>query len=101
MVFPLDGALEELKQRMEDEDEAVVTIAPDDLHKADTSGGEPDEDRRPDLARRGTSQRAAPPTLCRRSRLSCFRFGGFPGYEGIDQGIPLEIEGLHQNLLAF
>lgn len=103
VVFPLDEALEERKQRMEDEDEgeAVITIAPDDLHKADTSGGEPYEIAVPDL-------RADGELLNERHRLLfvdylrlCFRFGGFPGYDGIDRGIPSEIGTLREGLLAF
>jgi hypothetical protein len=31
----------------------------------------------------------------------CFRFGGFPGYEGIDRGIPAEIATLSEGLLEF
>lgn len=101
VVFPLDDALEECEQRMEDEGEAVITIAPDDLHKADTSGGEPYEIAAPDL-------RADGELLNERHRLLfvdylrlCFRFGGFPGYEGIDRGVPSEIEPLREGLLAF
>jgi hypothetical protein len=30
----------------------------------------------------------------------CFRFGGFPGYEGIDRGIPAEIATLSEGLLS-
>jgi len=103
VVFPLDEALEERKHRMEDEDEgeAVITIAPDDLHKADTSGGEPYEIAVPDL-------RADGELLNERHRLLfveylrlCFRFGGFPGYDGMERGVPSEIETLREGLLAF
>jgi len=31
----------------------------------------------------------------------CFRFGGFPGYDRIDRGMPWEIEILRKDLLAF
>ena len=31
----------------------------------------------------------------------CFRFGGFPGYEGIDRGIPAQIAALSEGLLQF
>jgi hypothetical protein len=107
VVFPLDDALEERELRMQDEegdredDQVVITIAPDDLHKADTSGGEPYEIAVPD-------PRADGELLNERHRLFfvdylrlCFRFGGFPGYEGIDRGVPAEIEILRKDLLAF
>jgi hypothetical protein len=101
VVFPLEDALEECQQRMEDEGEAFITIAPDDLHKADTSGGEPYEIAVPDLC-------ADAELLNERHQLFfidylrlCFRFGGFPGYDGYDRGVPSEIESLREGLLAF
>jgi hypothetical protein len=101
VVFPLEEVLEECKQRMEDEGESVICIAPDDLHKADTSGGDPYEIAVPD-------PRADAELLNERHGLFfvdylrlCFRFGGFPGYEGFDRGVPSEIESLREGLLTF
>ena len=101
VVFPLDDALEERKQRMEDEGEAVVTIAPDDLHKANTSGGEPYEIAVPDLRADGELLNERHHLLFVDYLRLCFRFGGFPGYDGIDRGMPWEIEILRKDLLAF
>ena len=74
---------------------------PDDLHKADTSGGDPYEIAVPD-------PRADAELLNERHGLFfvdylrlCFRFGGFPGYEGFDRGVPSEIESLRGGLLTF
>jgi hypothetical protein len=86
-----------------DEDEdgpAAITIAPDDLHKANTSGGDPYEMAIPDL-------RADGELLNERRELFfvdylrlCFRFGGFPGYEG-QATVPSELATLGADLLAF
>jgi hypothetical protein len=86
---------------MEDEGEAVVTIAPDDLHKANTSGGEPYEIAVPDLRADGELLNERHHLLFVDYLRLCFRFGGFPGYDGIDRGIPPEIESLRKDLLAF
>ena len=103
VVYGVDDALEEVRERLEDEDREgiCITIAPDDLHKADTSGGEPYEIELP-------SPGADAELLNERHRLPfvdylrlCFRFGGFPGYEGIDCGVPAEIKTLCEDLLAF
>jgi hypothetical protein len=100
VVFPIEEVLEEIDEGLE-EGEGFVTIAPDDLHKADTSGGDPYQLAVPDL-------RADGELLNERHRLFfidylrlCFRFGGFPGYEGIDRDIPAEIATLSEGLLQF
>jgi|GEM_PF-490612 uncharacterized protein DUF6745 len=100
VVFPIEEVLEEIDQGLEEGD-GLVTIAPDDLHKADTSGGDPYQVALPDL-------RADGELLNERHRLFfvdylrlCFRFGGFPGYEGIDRGIPAQIAALSEGLLQF
>jgi Domain of unknown function (DUF6745) len=100
VVFPIEEVLEEIDEGLEEGD-GLVTIAPDDLHKADMSGGDPYQVAVPDL-------RADGELLNERHRLFfvdylrlCFRFGGFPGYEGIDRGIPAEIAKLSEGLLEF
>jgi hypothetical protein len=102
VVYGIDDALDEARERVEndDSDGICITIAPDDLHKADTSGGDPYEIELPSLD-------ADAELLNERHRLPfvdylrlCFRFGGFPGYEGIDC-LPAEIKTLCENLLAF
>jgi hypothetical protein len=86
---------------MEHESEAVVTIAPDDLHKANTSGGEPCEISVPDLRADGELLNERHHLLFVDYLRLCFHFGGFPGYDGIDRGMPWEIELLRKDLLAF
>jgi len=99
VVYGFDeGAVE-----YDDEDEdgpAAITIAPDDLHKADTSGGDPYEMAIPD-------PRADGELLNERHGLFfvdylrlCFRFGGFPGYEG-QTSVPAELATLSAGLLDF
>ncbi len=101
VVFPLDDVFEELKQRPADEGENVLMIAPDDLHKSDISGGEPYEIAVPDLRADGELLNESHRLLFVDYLRLCFRFGGFPGYDHIDQGLPSEIETLRQGLLAF
>ena len=84
----------------EEETPVALMIAPDDLHKADTSGGDPYAIAIPD-------PRADGIVLNERHRLLfvdylrlCFRFGGFPGYEGREV-VPREIETLSRGLREF
>jgi hypothetical protein len=100
VVFPIEDVLEEVEGGME-EGESCITLAPDDLHKADTSGGDPYQVAVPDF-------RADGELLNERHRLLfvdylrlCFRLGGFPGYEGIDRGVPAEVATLREGLLEF
>jgi hypothetical protein len=102
LVFGLDEGIVEYDEG-DDEDEeegrpAAVTIAPDDLHKANTSGGDPYEMAIPDL-------RADGELLNERHQLFfvdylrlCFRFGGFPGYDGAAK-VPAEIATLSAGLI--
>jgi len=98
VVYALDEGL------VDDDDEdgraSVITIAPDDLHKANISGGDPYQIGIPDL-------RADGELLNERHRLFfvdylrlCFRFGGFPGYDGAAE-VPQEISTLKDGLLEF
>ena len=80
------------------EDDAMLVLAPDDLHKANTSGGDPYSMAVPDPS-------ADALLLNERHDLPfvdylrlCFRFGGFPGYEG-QETVPAEIEFLRKDLL--
>ena len=102
VVYALDeGAL--AYDEDEDEEEgrpSAITIAPDDLHKANTSGGDAYEMAIPDL-------RADGELLNERHQLFfvdylrlCFRFGGFPGYDGAAE-VPQEISALKAGLLEF
>jgi len=100
VVFGVEDALAE-SESMDDEERGAITIAPDDLHKANTSGGDPYTVAVPD-------QRADGVLLDERHHLLfvdylrlCFRYGGFPGYEGIDRGVPQELDQLRSGLLEF
>ena len=102
VVYGLDEGLVEYDEEDEDGDGEpnAVTIAPDDLHKANTSGGDPYEMAIPDL-------RADGELLNERHRLFfvdylrlCFKFGGFPGYEAMGT-IPAELDRLSAGLIPF
>jgi len=103
VVYGLDEGIVEYDEEGDDEDDqrpTGVTIAPDDLHKANTSGGDAYEISIPDL-------RADGELLNERHRLMfvdylrlCFEFGGFPGYEGRSR-VPTEIALLRDGLLPF
>ena len=95
VVFDLDALSE-----VEDEEQEAVAIAPDDLHKANTSGGDPYEIGVPDSAAdaRVLNERHGLPFVDY-LRL-CFRFGGFPGHEG-QITVPPEIDRLRSGLREF
>jgi hypothetical protein len=70
-------------------------------HKENTSGGDPYTVVVPD-------QRSDGALLDERHNLFfvdylrlCFRYGGFPGYEGIDGGVPEELDQLRTGLVEF
>jgi len=99
VVYALDeGALEYDEEEDEEEGRpSAITIAPDDLHKANTSGGDAYEMAIPDL-------RADGELLNERHQLFfvdylrlCFRFGGFPGYDGAAK-VPAELSTLKAEL---
>jgi hypothetical protein len=100
VIFPLEDALAYLEEMDGDDDDVRLMLAPDDIHKAGASGGEPYEMAAPDA-------RADGELLNERHELPfvdylrlAFRFGGFPGYEGHDP-LPPEIEALRAGLLDF
>jgi hypothetical protein len=100
VVFPLENVLAYLEEMDGDDDDIRLMLAPDDIHKAGQSGGEPYEIAAPD-------QRADGELLNERHELPfvdylrlAFRFGGFPGYDG-HEPLPPEIETLRAGLLEF
>ena len=96
VVFGFEDAFDEL-----DEDErGFISIAPDDLHKADTSGGDPYEIAVPDLRADGELLNQRHGLLFVDYLRLCFRYGGFPGFDGADTR-PTAIDRLTADLLAF
>jgi hypothetical protein len=95
VVIGLDEAASEL----EDEDGALI-LAPDDLHKSNVSGGDPYEIAVPDSAADGRVVNERHDLLLVDYLRLCFRFGGFPGYEG-QLEIPPEIDRLRSGLIEF
>jgi hypothetical protein len=101
LVYGPDEVLEDLESQDDEEPPSEIVIAPDDLHKADTSGGDSYAMSVPDA-------RVDSVLLNERHNLLfvdylrlCFAWGAFPGYEGQDRGIPPEIEGLRAGLRSF
>lgn len=103
VVDPPEGALSWLYDTIEDEDEEgqFAALAPDDLHKDNTSGGDPYGVRLPEAS-------ADFPFLYERHdllfvpylRLAILRWGGFPGLDG--QGRTFEpLAGLTAELEPF
>jgi hypothetical protein len=102
VVHGLDEGLVEYDEEDEDGEgePSAITIAPDDLHKANVSGGDAYEMAIPDL-------RADGELLNERHRLFfveylrlCFKLGGFPGYEAMGT-IPAELGRLSAGLIPF
>ncbi len=100
VVYGVQDALEEADS-MDDDEREGVTIAPDDLHKENVSGGDAYTIALPD-------GRADGMVLNERHNLRfvdylrlCCHFGGFPGYEGVDRGVPAELDQLRAGLVEF
>ena len=101
LVYGLEEGIVEFDDDDQDgETPAAVTIAPDDLHKANTSGGDAYEMAISD-------PRADGELLNERHNLFfvdylrlCFEYGGFPGYEGRSSA-PAELQSLKAGLIEF
>jgi hypothetical protein len=96
VVFPVEEAL----ALCEDGVESII-IAPDDLHKANTSGGEPYAIEVPDLGADGKFLNERHELYFVEYLRLVFRFGGFPGYDGIDRALPPELASLRAGLIPF
>jgi hypothetical protein len=84
----------------DDDTPSGITIAPDDLHKANVSGGDPYEMSIPDLRADGELLNERHNLFFVEYLRLCFRYGGFPGYEGRD-GVPSVLATLSAELIAF
>jgi hypothetical protein len=100
VVFPIKSALADDDERFED-GEGFIDIAPDDLHKSNTSGGEPYQIAVPDLGADGRLLNERHDLFFVPYLRLVFRFGGFPGYDGVDVAVPQEIATLRDGLLPF
>ena len=98
-VFPVEDALALCEEGFGDG--SAIVIAPDDLHKANTSGGEPYEIEVPDLGADGKFLNERRELYFVDYLRLVFRFGGFPGYDGIDRSLPPEPAGLSAGLIPF
>jgi hypothetical protein len=99
VVFPVEDALALCEEGFGDG--SAIVIAPDDLHKANTSGGEPYEIEVPDLGADGKFLNERHELYFVDYLRLVFRFGGFPGYDGIDRSLPPELAGLSAGLIPF
>ena len=84
----------------EEETPVALMIAADDLHKASTSGGDPYEIAIPDPRADGMVLNERHELLFVDYLRLCFKFGGFPGYEG-RVFVPPELEALASGLREF
>ena len=100
VVYGAADALAEI-EGSDDEKPSTIAIAPDDLHKANVSGGDPYEIAVPDLRADGILLNERHHLLFVDYLRLCFQFGGFPGYEGRDVGVPAELAQLCEGLLTF
>jgi hypothetical protein len=98
VMFPIEDALKRCKQGFAD---GAIVIAPDDMHKANTSGGEPYEIAVPDLGADGKLLNEGHDLYFVQYLRLVFRFGGLPGYDGIDRAVPADLASLRAGLLPF
>src|SRR5216683_8430653 len=84
-----------------DSDEGVIDIGPDDLHKANTSGGDPYQIAVPDLSADGRLLGERHDLYLVQYLRLVFRYGGFPGYDGVDIALPAELAKLRDGLTPF
>jgi hypothetical protein len=99
VVFPIEAALETAAY-FSDQERKWILIAPDALMKAETSGGDPYQVEVPNAAADAMLR-----FECHRLHFVeylrlAFRFGGFPGYEGIEYP-PAELAELRADLRSF
>jgi hypothetical protein len=101
IVYGPDDVLDDLESQDEEEPPPEIMIAPDDLHKANVSGGASYAMSVPDACVDGVVLNERHNLLFVDYLRLCFAWGAFPGYEGQDRGVPPEIEGLRAGLRSF
>ena len=101
VVYGLDeGALEYDDEGGEEEGAPVaITIAPDELHKANVSGGDPYTMEFPNAGADGALVGERHRLLFVDYLRLSFAYAGFPGYEGRDA--PAELRALGADLVEF
>jgi hypothetical protein len=100
VVFPLEDVLAGAEEMSEEGDDDIrLQLAPDDIHKAGESGGEPYEIAIPDVRMDGEFLNERHGLFFVDYLRLAFRFGGFPGYEGYDP--PPEVGQLSRGLIEF
>jgi hypothetical protein len=98
VVIGIEEALSSIED--DDEGEGALILAPDDLHKSNVSGGDPYAIGVPDPAADARLLNERHGLLFVDYLRLCFRFGGFPGYEG-QVHLPPEIDLLRNGLIEF
>ena len=101
VVFPLEDVLAGTEEMAEDDGDIRLQLAPDDIHKAGESGGEPYEIAVPDARADGEFLNERHGLFFVDYLRLTFRFGGFPGYDGYDRDLPPEIAQLSNALIDF
>ena len=97
VVLPIEAALEIARGN---QGENRILIAPDELGKAATSGGDPYQVEVPNAAADGVLNFERHHLYFVEYLRLVFRFGGFPGYEGIEYP-PSELTELRADLRPF
>jgi len=82
------------------DDDSELVIAPDDLHKSGTSGGDPYAIGVPDEAVDARLMNERHELLFVDYLRLCCRFGGFPGYDGRHDA-PADLDRLREGLVEF
>jgi hypothetical protein len=95
------GAADVLEALEGEEDADEILLAPDDLHKADVSGGDSYAIGMPAPFADGRVQHARFDVSFVEYLRLAFRCGGFPGYADIDRDVPPELTMLASDLLPF
>jgi hypothetical protein len=95
-------SFDDYDQDLSDREDGVIELilAPDALHKAHTSGGDPYAMRIPDPLADGPFLWDRPDTTFVEYLRLVFAWGGFPGWEGTDGGPRKELDFLREDLLA-